>query len=175
MTGKGGCWGRATHFQLADLIVGQVDHVELVLRGAEVLHGGDLVGAQLDLAVIERVCELRALRDEVGRDPHRSFPPVSPWARAPPRARRGAPSSAALVRRAQQGADPGESPPAALPGAATRRSRVRAPAPLGARRLNPSRCRAVASRAAVAQDARALKTALDEDHQYRPFVDCIDF
>jgi hypothetical protein len=67
---SGGNAGGGMYFELSDLIVRQVDGVELVLRCAEVLDGGDFVRAQLDLAVLQGVRELWALLYKVGRDPH---------------------------------------------------------------------------------------------------------
>lgn len=49
-----------------DLVVGEVDRVELVPRDCEVLYGGDLVPAEVDLAVAEGREVRRRPREQVG-------------------------------------------------------------------------------------------------------------
>ena len=65
------------YFELADLIVREVDCVELVLRCAEILNSRDLVRAKFDLTVFERVGKLRAAGYEVWCDPHRARAPAA--------------------------------------------------------------------------------------------------
>lgn len=70
--------------QLHDLVVTQVDGVELVLRRAQVLDDGDLVPSEIQLSVLDRVEEVRALPYQLRADSnhlHR-FPSFRPL-RAP--------------------------------------------------------------------------------------------
>lgn len=91
-----------THFKLADLVVGKVYGVKLVLRGAKVLDGRNLVSTQFNFPVIERVCELRALRDEVGRDPHRGRARRALYSQHPPQQ-----GGADVLEPGRAGASPG--------------------------------------------------------------------
>jgi hypothetical protein len=64
------------HLELADLIIGHVDSVKLVLRRSQVLYRRDLAGAQLDLPLPTRVGELRRARHHVGRDSRHPSTPL---------------------------------------------------------------------------------------------------
>ena len=77
---------------------GEVDRVELVLRRGEVLDDGDLVAAQVELAVLERAQEGRRARYQICGERHKARPRAEALYRGD-RGPRGADSFREMVSR----------------------------------------------------------------------------